>query len=104
MPAEIVIQMTPQGLLIPCTALGDWNTKELEAVREQQAIVIRPKPAPDDSRMQVRQILQAAGMLYEPDWEVPPPVSPEERARLAKKLAQGRPLSELIVADREDRA
>jgi hypothetical protein len=42
--------------------------------------------------------------LYKPDWETPPDVPPEERARLAKKLAQGQPLSEVIIAEREDRA
>jgi hypothetical protein len=31
-------------------------------------------------------------------------VSAEERARLAQKLAQGQPLSEIIIAEREDRA
>ena len=55
-----------------------------------------------DKRTQVRQIL--AGMLYYPNWEMPPPVSSEERARLAKKLAQGQPLSEMIITEREDRA
>ena len=99
----ITVQMTTQGLLIPRTALGDWEREELEAVREKQAIIIRPKPTSGDPRAQVRQALRRAGMLYEPDWETPLPVSPEERARLAKKLAQGQPLSEIIIADREDR-
>jgi len=104
MTTTIAVQMTPQGLLIPRAALGDWGTRELRAVWEKQMIIIRPKPTPADTRAQVRQILRAAGILYEPNWETPPTVSPEERARLAKKLAQGQPLSEIIIADREDRA
>ncbi len=107
MATTIAVQMTPQGLLIPHTALGDWSTKELEAVWEKRMIVIRPKrpkPTPVDTRPQVRRILREAGMLYETGWETPPSVSPEERARLAKKLAQGQPLSEIIIADREERA
>lgn len=107
MATTITVQMTPQGLLIPRAALGDWSTKELEAVWEKTMIVIRPKrpkPTPVGTRPQVRRILREAGMLYEPDWEMPPPVSSEERARLAKRLAQGRPLSEIIIADREGRA
>jgi len=104
MATIVAVQMTPQGLLIPRTALGDWYTKELEAVREKQRIVIRPRATSADGRSQVRQVLRAAGMLYEPPWETPAPVSQEERARLAKKLAQGQPLSEIILADREDRA
>lgn len=103
MNTTIAVRVTAQGLLIPRTALGDWEVQELEVVREKQAIIIRPKPASGDTRAQVRQILHKAGMLYEPDWETPLPVSPEERARLAKKLARGQPLSELIIADREDR-
>lgn len=103
MDTTIAVRMTAKGLLIPRSALGDWEKEELEAVREEQAIIIRPKPTSCDTRAQVRQVLRRAGMLYEPDWETPPPVSPEERARLARKLAQGQPLSELIIADREDR-
>jgi hypothetical protein len=95
--------MTPQGLLIPRAALGDWGLGALEVIQEQHAIIIRPKPAPMDTRDQVQQILEAAGLLYQPAWEMPPPVSPEERANLARKLAQGRPLSEVIIAEREDR-
>jgi len=104
MATTIAIRVTPQGLLIPRTALGDWYTKELEAVWEKREIVIRPRPTPADARSQVRQVLRAAGMLYEPHWETPSLVSPEERARLAKKLAQGQSLSEIIIAEREDRA
>lgn len=44
-----------------------------------------------------------AGLLYEPDWEQPPPVSPQERAYLAQKLTADQLLSETIIADREDR-
>ena len=104
MATTLTVQMTPQGLLIPRAALGGWYTKELEAVWEEHKIVIRPRPTPADVRSQVQRVLRVAGMLYEPHWETPPPVSPEERARLAKKLAQGQPLSEIIIADREDRA
>jgi hypothetical protein len=45
----------------------------------------------------VHEVLEAAGMLYEPDWEEPAPVSPEERARLARRLGQAGPLSEMII-------
>jgi hypothetical protein len=55
-------------------------------------------------RSRVHEVLKEAGMLYEPDWEEPAPVSPEERARLARRLGQAGPLSEVIIADREDRA
>jgi hypothetical protein len=103
MDTTVIVQMTEKGLLIPRDALGDLETRELEAVREEETIVIRPKSPPDDERAQLRQALRAAGLLYEPGWEAPTPVPPEERARLARKLAQGQPLSEMIIADREDR-
>jgi hypothetical protein len=104
MTTIIATQVTPQGLLIPHAALRDWNVNELEAVRRKQTILVRPRRDATDPRAKVRQALRAAGLLYKPDWETPPDVPPEERARLAKKLAQGQPLSEVIIAEREDRA
>jgi hypothetical protein len=104
MTTEIAIQLTPQGLLIPNAALQDWNVNELEAVRRKQTILVRPKHTTDDPRAKVRQALHIAGMLYEPNWETPIDVSPEERARLAQKLTKGQLLSEIIIAEREERA
>jgi len=104
MDTTVTVQITRKGLLIPREALGDLGAEELEAVRKEGTIVIRPKSATADERTQVRQVLRAAGMLYEPEWEPPTPVSPEERTRLAQKLGQAGPLSEAIIADRGDRA
>ena len=98
------VQVTERGILIPREALGELDKSELEAIREEGQIVIRPKLCPVDERVRVQQVLRAAGLLYEPDWEHPSPVSQEERARLARKLASGPPLSEAIIAGREDRA
>lgn len=104
MATVIIPQVTPQGLLIPRTALRDWNINDLEVVRERQALLVRPKRDAAKSRVKVRQALRDAGLLYEPDWNTPPDVSAMEQARLAGKLAQGQPLSEIIIAEREDRA
>lgn len=104
MTTVIDIQLTPQGLLIPNAALRDWDVNQLEAVRRKQTILVRPKRNTDDPRVKVRQALRTAGMLYEPNWETPIDVSPDERTRLAQKLAQGQPLSEIIIAEREERA
>jgi hypothetical protein len=104
MAKSIPVQITERGLLISHEDLGDLNRNELEAVREQDCIVIRPKLDSTGERARVGQALRAAGLLYEPDWEQPSPVSGEERARLAVKLASGSPLSELIIAERQDRA
>ena len=104
MDTTVNVQITRKGLLIPREALGDLGAEDLEAVRKEGTIVIRPKSATDDERTQVRRVLREAGMLYEPEWDAPTPVSPEERTRLARKLGQAGPLSETIIADRGDRA
>lgn len=100
----VKLHMTRKGLLIPRKALGDLRMEELEAVREEGTIVIRPRSAGSDERSRVRQALREAGMLYEPEWEAPTSVSAEERARLAARLGEAGPLSEVIIADRGDRA
>jgi virulence-associated protein VagC len=103
MEQTITVQVTDQGILIPDDLLGDLDAVELEIVREKGQIVIRPKQKPADERDRVDRVLRAAGLLYEPDWELPPPVPPEERARLAQKLASDPPLSQEILDGREDR-
>ena len=104
MEKTIPVEVTERGILIPYEVLGELDKGELEAVREEGRIVIRHRLDLADDRVRVGQVLRGAGLLYEPGWEQPPAVSEEERARLAKKLASGSPLSEMIIADREDRA
>jgi hypothetical protein len=48
--------------------------------------------------------MKAAGLIEDLPSAQPLVVSSEERARLAKKLSHGKPLSEIIIEDREDRA
>jgi hypothetical protein len=103
MERTIPVKVTDSGILIPHEALEGLDRDELEAVREQDQIVIRPKHHATAERDRVAQVLRDAGLLYELDWEQPPPVSERERARLARKLASSPPLSEVIIADREDR-
>lgn len=82
---------------------ADPVTGELEAVQVGDEIVVRPKRASTEERNQVRRVLQAAGLLYEPAWETASPAPAEERVRWAEKLARSEPLSESIIADRDDR-
>lgn len=103
MGAPVAIQMTRKGLLIPRDALGDLVAGELEAMRAGGEIVIRPIRASADERDRVRQVLRAAGLLYEPAWKAPPPVPPDERARLAEKLGQAGALSKVIISGRGER-
>jgi hypothetical protein len=103
MEQTITVQVTDKGILIPDDLLGDLESVELEVIREEGQIVVRPKQRPVAEGDQVEDVLRAAGLLYEPDWELPPPVSLKERAHLAAKLASASPLSEEILAGREDR-
>lgn len=103
MATQIKVKITPQGLLIPRTALGDWLEQgELEVVKAEKQIIIQPKSTPLTEREQVWQILEQAGLLT-PVEPLPPdhvPLSPEEKKGLARKLSQGRPLSEVIMEER----
>jgi virulence-associated protein VagC len=100
MTMTIAAQMTPEGLLIPRAALGDWD--EVEVLREKQRIIIQPQAlSPTQERELVIQALRQDGLLVEMAGEpLSPPVTPEERAELAKKLSVGRPLSEIIIEER----
>ena len=83
--------------------MGNLESQELEVVKEESAIIIRPKPAAKGIRTQVRQMLRETGALYEPGWKTPPLVTLAEREQLAQKAAQGQPLSEIIIKERQDR-
>jgi len=100
MTATVVVQMTPQGILIPLAAIQDWG--EIEVVQEKQRIIIQPKAlTPAQERELVIQTLRQDGLLVEMTGEpLSQPVTPEERAALAKKLSVGRPLSEIVIEER----
>ena len=106
METTIATQITPQGLLVPRSALGDWLELGVETIREKEQIVIRPRSYEQDERKDVIRILEEAGLLLPPE---PLPashvtISTQERADLARKFGVGRPLSEIIIEDRADRA
>jgi hypothetical protein len=105
MSISIAVKMTPQGLLIPRSALHDWLDQELEIIKEQQRIVIQPKTAPATERERVLQILETAGLLLPVESPMPvrDPLSTPEADKLARKFSIGRPLSEIIVEEREER-
>lgn len=106
MGTTIATQVIPQGLLVPRAALGEWLERGVEAIKEREQIIIRPRPAETDEREEVIRILEEAGLLLPPE---PLPVShitvsSKKRAELGRKFSVGRPLSEIIIEDREDRA
>jgi len=75
----------------------------VEAVRDGEQIIIRPKTELTE-RERVIRILEEAGLLVKPDWEpTSPPVSDAELAELAQKFSVGQPLSEIVIEEREER-
>lgn len=106
MATTIATQMTPQGLLIPRAAIQEWAQAELEAVKGETGILIRPKATSlQQERALDMQILEKVGLLLpiEPPPIPIPPISVERQAELARKFSVGKPLSEIIIEDREDR-
>jgi hypothetical protein len=99
------IQVTSEGVLIPRSLIETWgDIQEVEVEQYPGAIVI--KPIDSHSRQSYDQIvsqMKASGLVEDLPWPQPPPVSPEERATLAEKLSRGKPLSQIILEDREDR-
>ena len=106
MTKVLAVKVTPQGVLVPRPLITAWGDVE-EVEIEQHADVIVIKPKVNHARRLHAQIvseMKAAGLIEDLPWAQPPVVSSEERARLAKKLSHGKPLSEIIVEDRQDRA
>ena len=106
MNTVIAVKVTPQGVLVPRPLITAWgDVEEVEIEQRANAIIVKPKT--NRSRQLHAQIvseMKAAGLIEDMLWAQPPVVSSEERARLAKKLSHGKPLSEIIIEDREDRA
>ncbi len=102
MSIAIAVQITEQGILLPRAAYQDWG--EIEVIKEEQRIIIRPKVLTSQQERELAvQALREDGLLAEPHWEAMyPPVSPEERVKLARKLGAGRPLSEIMIEEREN--
>ncbi len=98
MTTTLAVQMTPQGLLIPRAAFQDWG--KVEVLREKRRIIVQPQTSTQERDL-VIQALRKDGLLVEMAGEpLSPPVTPEERAELAKKLSVGRPLSEIVIEER----
>jgi hypothetical protein len=84
---------------------GWGDIQEVEIERRADAIIIKPKGQyTDHLHERVIKEMKAAGLIEELPWAHPPVIPAEERARLAKTLSTGKPLSEIIIEEREDRA
>jgi len=106
MTKVVAVKVTPQGVLVPRPLITAWgDVEEVEIEQHADVIVIRPKTNRSHQlHAQIVSEMKAAGLIEDLPWAQPPVVSAEERARLAKKLSHGQPLSEIIIEDREDRA
>jgi hypothetical protein len=104
--STIHAEMTSAGLLILRAALYDWQDKDIEVVRDGRRIIIQPKSEAAHERERVLSVLETAGLLPPKD-SLPPhhsPVSPDERAELGRKFSEDRPLYEIVIDERDDRA
>ena len=102
----IQAQLTSAGLLIPRAALYGWQDKDIEVVRDGRRIIIQPKSEAAHERERVLSVLETAGLLLPKD-SLPPnhtPVTPDERTELGRKFNEGRPLYEIVIEERDDRA
>lgn len=106
MTKVIAAKVTSEGVLVPRPLITAWgDIQEVEIEQHPHAIVIKPKAnRASQLHAQIVSDMKAEGLIEDLPWKQPPVVSSEERARLAKKLSHGKPLSEIIIEDRGNRA
>ena len=97
------VQMTPKGLLVPHTLIQ--GGEESEVIAEPQRIIIRPKETDLTEYERTVQVLEACGFLLssEPLPENYVPLSEEEKETLRQALSVGKPLSHIVLENREER-
>jgi len=97
---QTITAIYENGVLRPLTPLV------LPERTEVQISIKLPPPdaAAETHRRRVREVLVAAGIAL-PAADTPPatPLSEEERNELARRIPTGRPLSEIIIEEREGR-
>jgi len=100
------VKVTAQGVLVPRPLIAGWgDIQEVEIERRADAIIIKPKgQVTDQLHERVIREMKTAGLIEDLPWAHPPAVSREERARLGKALSKGKPLSEIVIEEREERA
>ncbi|MGH9845695.1 MAG: antitoxin family protein [Blastocatellia bacterium] len=99
---QIVTAIYADGVLRPLVPLELPEQTEVE-------LEVRPAATPENSalaeRIRVHQILVAAGIVVNHEtWRALPedPVSEEEQQELDRAFAGGKPLSEIIIEEREE--
>ena len=100
--SQTITAIYANGVLRPVVPL---NLPEQTQVEIELKQVTTPEVEPSNERRRVIQALAEAGVIINLPLEPfpPSPLSPEERERLAKVLSVGKPLSEIIIEEREGR-
>jgi virulence-associated protein VagC len=103
---KVAVKVTPQGVLVPRPLIKAWgDVEEVEIEQRPDVLIITPKyRQADQTQARIVSDMRAAGLIENLPWAQPREVSAQERADLAKKLSQGKPLSEVILEDRESYA
>ncbi len=106
MTTAVSVRVAPQGVLVSHPLLEAWgDVEEVEIEQYPDAIVGKPRTnQASQTCAEIVAEMKAAGLIKDLSWIQSPVISPDERARLAKKPSRGKPLSEIIIEEREDRA
>jgi hypothetical protein len=99
MPIAELVKETKNGLFISREAYANFG--EIEIMRTDNSIIIRPRT---QSPQGIIQILQQTDLLMDQrDLPVPEAVvTQDDRVKLAKRFSNGRPLSEIIIENRDE--
>ncbi len=102
---RITPEITPQGVVIPREAVQEWLDQGIEIIKNRGRTVIQPQAlSAGQEKSLAIQALREDGLLVNIEKTTQsPPSSPEERAVLARKLAAGRPLSEIVIEERREK-
>jgi len=97
------VKVTRQGVLIPRPLIATWGEiQEVEIELRGTVIIVKPFPVHTiATRKRIVDEMKAAGLVEEMPWTERPVISPKKRAALAKRLGRGKPLSEMIIEDRD---
>jgi len=97
--SQTITAIYANGVLRPVTPLDLPEQSEIELE------VLKVATPEEDERSRVLRALADAGVIINRPYEpMPPsPISDEERERLGRIFAVGKPLSEIIIEEREGR-
>jgi wyosine [tRNA(Phe)-imidazoG37] synthetase (radical SAM superfamily) len=92
MSTSVAVQVVPQGLLVPRAALGEWLDRGVEAIKEKERIVIRPRPTEPEERLRQKQklVLRLSSRETELLREINRGLSQEEWQRYRELVAKRR--------------